>query len=280
MIKGLIKKLFSKNIIFSLSLFRERVLYWFQILINPFRQKKALKKVKKKDKIIVAFILILIDNFKYDEVISEFKRNGKYYPIIIICPIINKGNEFMEQQYELCKKYCEDNHYEYFETWDNTRNSWIDFKNELKPDIIFFTNPHNLTYRKYLITNFSDRLTCYVPYSIRTDHLIEMGFNSPFQQLTWINFYETEIHKSIAQKTARNKGKNVIIVGYPTIDAIFEKKKQARKRIKKRIIWAPHWTILQSELLNRACFLDYYDYFIELGNKYQDEIEIVLRPCS
>ena len=34
----------------------------------------------------------------------------------------------------------------------------------------------------------------------------------------------------------------------------------------------------KSTVLNRSCFLDYYNYFIKLGEDYSDRLEIVFRP--
>ncbi|NOR68337.1 MAG: hypothetical protein GQ532_01340 [Methylomarinum sp.] len=254
----------------------------FKLRINikqaNFNHNKAIKDLIGKKKIKIAFVLIHHGVWKYDSLYNEFNRNKLYEPIVIICPFIKNGDEDMWEALNKAEKMCQKNGYKYFDTWDSEKKLWRDFKQELQPDIVFFSIPHAITRSEYCIKNFSKTLTCYVPYSIRTDHLVDLAFNSDFQQLTWKNFYETIFHKKIAEEIAFNQGVNVEVVGYPTLELIRDKAQEYKKGSVKRIIWAPHWTISKSALLNRSCFLEYYDFFIELANQHLDTIEIILRP--
>ncbi|MDC1310606.1 CDP-glycerol glycerophosphotransferase family protein [Flavobacteriaceae bacterium] len=232
--------------------------------------------LKNKSEIRIAFILLLESNWKYDSVYKIFENQKGFLPTVIICPFVTYGENKMQMELLKAEEFCRQKGYNFFSTWDDKNGIWKDFKKILSPDIVFFSSPHNHSKKEYCINNFLDTLTCYVPYSIRTDNLTQLQFNGDFHQLIWINFYETDIHKKIAEKFADNKGSNVEVVGYPTLDIL---KKSRKKNIGKRktIIWAPHWTILKSEH-NRSCFLDYYDYFLNLANNFQNELEIILRP--
>lgn len=242
------------------------------------KQLSALDVAKTKDHIKVTFFLIISSNWKYDSVYKAFDGKEHYSPSVVICPLVGHGDDAQKEEMLKAKMLCEINKYNYFESWDDTSNTWKDIKSILKPDIIFFSNPHNITRDEYCIDNYLDSLTCYVPYSIRTDHLVDLAFNSPFQQLTWINFYETIIHKEIAEECTENRGANVVVVGYPTVEMIDSCSLNKTQNKIKKIIWAPHWTINESPLLNRACFLEYHKFFIELAKQYIDLVEIVLRP--
>jgi CDP-glycerol glycerophosphotransferase (TagB/SpsB family) len=157
-------------------------------------------------------------------------------------------------------------------------------KKVINPDIVFFTNPHKLTKKEYYITNYRDRLTCYVPYSFQVSYLLQEQYNQIFHNLLWIAFYETAIHKNFALKYAINKGKNVIVTGYPNIDLFFDRSYLPKDRWKisdrhiKRIIWAPHHTIDKTLYLNYSNFLKVNDLFIEIAKHYKGKIQIVFKP--
>lgn len=244
-------------------------------------QRKALSKIRKKDRLKVVFLLIESSNWKYDSVYKAMEMDERFEPIVVICPL--KSGLFdqfqIQEKLELGVFFCKSKNYKFVNSWLGSEKSWLDVKSVLRPDIVFFSNPHQITLPIYCIDNFYDMLTCYVPYSVRNDHLVELAFNERFEQLTWLNFYETDIHREIATQVALNKGKNVVVVGYPTFDELLEKSKNPKiPSSKKTIIWAPHWTIGKDQILNRSCFFEFCDFFIELAGTYLNEIDVILRP--
>lgn len=239
--------------------------------------EREIKRIKKKEKIKVAFLAIHDSNWKLEQVYRKLEKLERFDPLIIVCPDLRRGENYMIDQLNKTTEFFKTNHYNVLSSFMNETNTWMDIKAKINPDIIFFINPHNITREEYHIDNFLDKLTCYVPYSVRNDHLSELAFNSPFQQLVWKNFYETPIHKKIAEIIAFNRGINVEVTGYPIFEVIINKASKVQKE-KKTIIWAPHWTIEKNSLLNKSCFLIYSDFFIEFFEKNSDKINLVLRP--
>ncbi|PHN01501.1 CDP-glycerol glycerophosphotransferase family protein [Flavilitoribacter nigricans] len=247
--------------------------------LASYYHRKELKKIKNVHKVRVIFILLLSSNWKYDSVYRAFLKESRFFPMVLICPYTGGNEAEMLVERRKAKKLCKDNGYNFIDAWNEETHSWIDIKKELRAHIIFFSNPHSITKKEYLIEANLETLTCYVPYSIRSDDLTELAFNSPFQQYTWINFYESNIHKRLAEIYAMNKGENVEVVGYPTIDQISQEKRNIDHVHKKVIIWAPHWTIPgASNLLTRSCFLDYYNFFLELAASKKGAVEVIFRP--
>jgi CDP-glycerol glycerophosphotransferase (TagB/SpsB family) len=87
----------------------------------------------------------------------------------------------------------------------------------------------------------------------------------------------------MAVQYAVNKGRNVTITGYPLIDKFLDAKmtEENKKSIKKlkNIIWAPHHTIDGAGMdLNFSNFLRYYNFMIQLAEKYKDNIFITFKP--
>lgn len=280
------KKIFHKLIPDSLNSKLHTIYINAKLKKIQSNQQKTLLKVSKKDKIKVAFFLIFNSAWKYDTVYRLLESNNKFDPIVVICPVVNQGQEYMKNEMIKAEVLCLKNSYNYVRSYDEIKNTWFDVKNKLNPDIIFFTSPHELTKNEYYITNFPDKLTCYVPYSFRIDYLTEIQFNQFFHNAMWRNYYETEIHLNIARKIADNKGKNVIVTGYPTIDRTrieLGKENNSWKPqniSKKRVVWAPHWTIpgYQTTQLDWSCFLIYADYILKIALEFENEVQFAIKP--
>lgn len=249
------------------------------------KHKSELKRIQKKEKVVVAFFLINVDSWKLDSLYWSFNNDDRFEAIIVLCPFISKGNEFLELEMNKGKTYCENKRYNYFVAYDEINSAEIDVKDIVKPDIVFFTNPNNLTAEKLCISNYLESLTCYVPYSFRIDTLYQYEFDNDLVNYTWINFYETAIHENLAKKYARNHGSNIVVSGYPFMDNY---KNCIRNGVvwksqdicKKKIIWAPHWTIkgYQNTGLDWSCFLKYHETILKIAEDFKSSIQVAMKP--
>lgn len=245
----------------------------------------ALKKVKEKETITVAFFVIFGALWKYDLIYKLLENDNRFNPIIIICPYINYGDENMHLEMSRAYSLFKSKGYNVISTYLESSKNFIDVKNEIKPDIVFFTNPHSITHKEYYINNFVDTLTCYVQYSFHVSSLNNEQYDQRFHNLLWKAFYETPIHKAFAIKYSRNKAVNVEVTGYPGTDIFLDENYQPCDvwKIKspniKRVIWAPHHTINENDSnLGYSNFLQYANYFLELLGTYKDALQIAFKP--
>lgn len=282
MFLSFIKKLLPVRVKRSLKNF-----YYYNILLIKVKQnqKQALKQIRKKEKIRVAFFLIEAAVWKLDNVFKLMIEDEKFDPILVICPYTVYGHEVMIETMDRAEKFIKEKGYNYIRTFNSDNDSWLDVKKELKPDIVFFTNPHNLTRKEYLILNYLDILTCYVPYGFMLANIQQLQFNQLFHNLLWKSFYETTIHKSMAEKYAVNKGRNVIVTGYPMCDVFIAKNYNTtdvwkiKDRSVKRIIWAPHHTIeIDDKELAYSSFLHDFHFVYELLDRFAGRIQIAFKP--
>lgn len=246
------------------------------------KHQKALQIVKKKEKIKVAFFLIHESVWKYDVLFDLMLKHPSFEPILFVCPAVNFGMENM--LFEMNKTYdtFKKKGYNIIKTYDEKTGEYLDIKKAFSPDIIFFTNPYEgLQDYRYYIKYFSDTLTCYVPYAIMTVNY-DFIYNLQFHNLVWKIFSETPVHNEIALQKQKNKGRNNVLTGYPGFDQLLINKspnnavwKNTSSHLKK-IIWAPHHAI--AEWNKVANFLEYYDFFLELADKYSDKIQIAFKP--
>lgn len=262
---------------------------YITICVQPKRHRKALEKVRKKanenKNIKVAFLAIFSSVWKYDGVYQLLVQDARFDPIIIVCPVVNYGKENMLAEMEKAFTVFKNKGYNVIKTYDEAKDSFLDLKKEIVPDIIFYTNPYEgLIDDRYYIKKFKDILTCYVPYAFYSGNINQVWYNSLFQNILWKAFYETEIHKKMAKENARNNGKNVVVTGYPGADGFIPSVRYGNGVWKntdeslKRIIWAPHHTIDNRENLNYSNFLKYHQYMLDLADKYIDQIQIAFKP--
>jgi hypothetical protein len=253
----------------------------------PYRFKKLVRKVRKKDKIKIAFMIQMASSWKYDYLFRMLLEDKRFEPIIIICPITNYDSDTMYRELQIANDFFFSQNYPVYSTWDENSQKWIDIKKNLNPDIVFFSNPWaELSRPEYYIYNFLDTLTCYAPYGFKSSHLYNAIFNMPFQNLLWKIFYETEIHKRLAFKYARNKGANGLVTGYPGMDTLLDisylpkEVWKIKNKTIKRIIWAPHHTIFGKADSNVgfSTFLLYSDFMFRIAEKYKNSIQISFKP--
>lgn len=246
-------------------------------------QKKQIEKLKTKNSITIVFLVIHDSIWKYEELYKLFIKSKRYNPIVAIIPWVKDKTPSM-MVYNQTKSYLKENNYNIFETYDVITKEWLDIKELLNPDVIFFTNPHKLTFDKYYIHNFLDKLTCYVPYAFVVVGDIKIHYGQEIFQLLWKYYVETIQHKNYAKCFTKYNINNVFISGYPGLDEIYNKEfkpnspwKNYDKRAVK-IIWAPHHTIKGFDAnLSYSNFLENAEFILNLL-KERDDIQIAFKP--
>ena len=111
------------------------------------------------------------------------------------------------------------------------------------------------------------------------------GYNNLFlNNIAWKMFYPTPFHKSMGCKYAYNKGENIVVTGNPMADSLITENrtewkgwKQREKNI-KRVIWAPHHSILDSSTLHCSNFLELAESMLALTAEYIGKIQFAFKP--
>lgn len=270
--------LFLKTIYKSLK----SIIFKFKYQTAQHNYHKKAIELQKKEKIRVAFFVVQESVWKCDDVFKLMTVDSKFEPIIIIIPYIMQGEKIMLETMQRAVIFFKNKNYPTISCYDHITNKWLNIKNEIKPDIVFFTNPHNLTYKEYYINNWLDCLTCYIPYSYMIANLQNSQFNQDFHNLIWRCYYETPIHLQMAKKYARNHGKNVKILGYAGNDifnSVIKRSPWKKQEVSKlKIIWAPHHTIEEQSSCNYSNFFELSDYMLELAKQFQNSIQIAFKP--
>lgn len=169
----------------------------------------------------------------------------------------------------------------------------------LSPDIIFRDTPYCERMPENIkgstLTNIPGApKICHIPYTMLIGVVEKLYFAHPFFNLCWKVFIDSEKKKNIFgnfydRKTLDDK---FIVSGYPKhdeyisnreLDLLWGKKKKSEK---KRVFWAPHWSVTNylfedarkfNYKRGYSTFLKYNDFFLKILVKYRN-IDFILRP--
>ena len=251
------------------------------LIVSRFHHKKELRRIaqktKKGEKVRVAFLVMDIGVWKADSVYTAMLDSSIFSPCIVVIPRINdpdpirNANEtrdyFLGLGYETIVPY---------------NQGWRELESFINPDIIFISNPHDITDKNYYIRSMYKKLTCYIPYFEQVCKDYEGHFNNLTVNLCWKVFQINEIHKEIAKEYCFNKGINIDVVGYPAVESLYNESTELlndwKKNNLKKIIIAPHHSIGGSTMLANSNFLIFADAYKNLALKYKEEVNFAFKP--
>ena len=265
------------------------------VFLSPFIAKKIrnanLKRVQFYGSIYntesktknVLFVVIHKSVWKVDSIFKKMLLDGIFNPVILVAPYLTYGEEQMLINMEEAYSYFKSKGYPVKRAFDE--KGWLSVKTELKPDFVFFTNPHHLTMPDYYSDLFKRYISYYVPYYYQISKWGDYGpqYNQFFHNVMWRIFSPHNVALDIHRQYSDNKGENVSVTGYPAMEPFMDKdyapispwKKQDKRKLK--ILWAPHHTIDMPQL-PYANFLKYAEFFKEIVERYQDTIQWTFKP--
>lgn len=249
------------------------------------KQKQYARKIEQlrhaNRPIKVLFFALDSSAWKYESVYRLMEQDPLFEPLVLICPIVNQGEEYKLKKMKETYSFFTNNGYNTLMAYDEATDTYIDAHN-LHPDIIFYTNPYStlIDYR-YYIYHLDDVLTCYCNYNynnIRFKYTCALDFH----QLLWRYYVENE--DNYEQIKQFYSGKNCKMTGYPMIDSFLQHKVQSwpwklKDKNLKRVIWAPHHTIEgNTDDIALSTFLQYYDTMLTIAERYKDRIQFAFKP--
>lgn len=249
--------------------------------IAPIYYKFIAWKLRYKETINIVFFASSISMWRYQYVYEALSQISRFRTYIVIQPAFAYSDEQQSADVNSLINYFNSKKIPYLLATDENGN-YLDIRKEISPDVLFYPQPYNNFYPESVSYNaFYDKLLCYMPYAFWTSKY-GWSYNQPLHKLAWKLFYSTELHRQDAILYSLRGDSNVEVVGYPNADDFLFRthldgwKKQ--NAMKKRLIWAPHFTIVSGDLLYQSNFLWMSYLMIELAQKYSDRIQFVFKP--
>lgn len=241
-------------------------------------------RIRRQDKVCVLFLPMNAAMWNYDKVLAKLDSHELFKTLIVTTPSVlnSKHQNDVDQRgivVRLTGVRCE-----VIKGFDCKTNAWISIKN-FKPDIIFYTQPYDgLVPIQYEYWNNLGSLFCYSPYGFMLSDA-KWSWDNALQNYAWRHYVSTYEHYKTCRRMSRIKGANAVPVGY-----FFEEEyKEAltnrlvidkvwRNDLRKRVVWAPHHSIVNGAEFKTSAFLEVYEDMLRLRDKYHDEIIFAFKP--
>ena len=264
---------------------RKRKHYLFDLKgkSNEYKIAQLESAIREKEKVKVLFIASSLPMWRGQGVYDLLDKDPEFDVRIIISPFARYNQAEALLHTEALKKYFADRKLIVPATTD-TEFNFEDWFCEFSPDIIFFSQQYYGLYNNLLnIENHRDKLHCFIPYALPTVKE-QFVYNSPAHNLAWRVYHATSLHLKTAKKQMGNNAINVRICGEPDADSFLTDSPKdpwntiADGKQRKRIIWAPHFSIGHSGFLCRESFLWLSDAMVALALKYADSVQFAFKP--
>ena len=248
---------------------------WFEYLHQRFASK-----LKNRAKINVVFFASNLSMWHYQHLVEEMKRYPKFNVYVVISPFTQYTNDTQKQNSEDLRSFFSRHNTTFMDSCDK---KYLKIKEIINPEIVFYTQFYwGGLIPEHNPPNFKTKLLCAYPYGFNNIYA-DWAYNNQFQNMAWKLFYPNKSCFRDAQELAWNKGRNVVITGYPTADDFLSPeinnvwKKQNTK--KERIIYAPHFTIERGcSSLFFSNFLKFHKLMQDIAVKYSDKIQFAFKP--
>ena len=247
------------------------------------RQARYVKKLKHKDFVNVVFLPMSVAMWKYQHIYELLKKDHRFRVYLFLSPFANFTKSQRLEQLQAMRAFFDKKEMKYVDYELEEGKPMIDIRSVVDPDIIFYTQPYKGVMEEVRRhSHFYDKLLCYVPYAFLPRRQ-EMLYKRTFNTYAWKLYYPTKLIKDYAKRVNRNKACNVVVAGYPGADDYFTPMKidpwKVMDRSKKRIIWAPHFTIrVNVGFFHVSYFLEMANYMQELAMDYADRITFAFKP--
>lgn len=252
-------------------------------IFNPFYKSVLLpfktKKIRRKEKINVVFVLYELGSWKTEELYRTMLSHPRFEPQLVLLP-----NTTAKYAYHIFQKYLEGKDYNYMTL--TPKESII---TRLHPDIVFYQKPYpGFVASKHDFPNITPFcLQCHVDYCFRNRCLPETSQNK-FYHYLWMYFLENKKCVDELVHVFGNSSNNMIPTGLPIMDIMLRDKSTfaspwKSQGGKKRIIYAPHHTISSESYkstspIDYSTFLSFADTLLEIVEKYEDKVQWAFKP--
>lgn len=247
-------------------------------------RERYVSQVKRKEQINVVFLCMNVAMWKSQHLYDLLKKDSRFKLYVFLTPATTFSYASRCEDMKEMRSYFRNHNVPFVDYELEKGQSAVSIKSLIDPDILFYAQPYpGVVDACNDFDNFRDKLLCHIPYGFSSRSSDHYNYDLRFNNLAWKLYYQTEESKELARRFARNRGKNAVVVGYPSADDYVLPAQNDPWKVKdrkvKRIIWAPHFTILKglgfSQISN---FLTMADYMRKLSVDYSDKITIAFKP--
>ena len=252
---------------------------YYNLLCKP----RILRRIRRQERVNVVFFVVNVAMWKYDGFFRLLQQDPRFHPMVVAFLYPGDKEEDRREEQERMRAYFSDKGYPFYASYCFESGEFLDIKS-LQPDIVFYAQPYDDGYAPFRIRALMNRcLFAYIPYCYNMEDKPDF-FNRLLHSVAWRLFLPTEHHAAMVALHAFSHGRNVVVSGYPMTDRFLSAETSGESPGKekdpglKRVVWAPHHSVVKGELLEQSSFLELAQGMLELARKYQGKIQFVLKP--
>lgn len=246
------------------------------------RHKKYIKRIHKKDKIRVVFLITHSNLWKLDLLYKKMDDDPYFEPIVLVCPTLSKDKMDVQRTIEFTYAYFNKKGFRAIKARNSIEEDYLEL-GELNTDIVFFTSPHKITISKYYKDAYSQHLSCFAGYGYiaREYNYYDPNLDKWFHQALWRNYASDEYSYKRFKNNSLLKGVNTKLTGAVYAEELLRADKKAstlESDKRKKIIYAPHYTIYEKQGFKLSNFIELSGYMLQLRERYSDYVYWIFRP--
>lgn len=234
---------------------------------------RRIKQLRRQEKIVVAFELSSLGAWKSEGLYIEMLAHPRFEPIIVIT------STSAEDDRDNLKLYCSSKGYAYSE---------IDYRNQTvwdvcRPDIVFYQKHYCHLFPNYKVFIANLRTVfCYVPYSLRNS-VDKWYYDWHYLRMCWQVYYENDELAEQYSNLVNPQHPNSYSTGVPVMDEYLAALSGVKSQWKvcgpkKKIIYAPHHSVISSGMWDTSSFLLYGERMLDLAEKYSNQVQWAFKP--
>ena len=261
-------------------------LFWRNIIVPPFvrwNYRRALGRIRRRSgKIRVIFPIHELAKWKLQGVFDIMRASEMFEPIIALSGADTdwaSPRDVVRARHQAMKDYFDRQKMPWVETYDIEANRCKSFK-DLKPDIVFYSQPWGHDVRQFPPVVSRYALTFYVPYFVPNYSSLWMEISFMFHCCLTGYFVMNELmseeYEAYMPKWFRST--RYIPVGHPMLDYFTAHRDDECKE--RYVVYAPHWSIDHPNNRNDenySTFLTTGRFMLDYAQKHP-EVNWVFKP--
>lgn len=251
---------------------------------------RQLRRLKKAEKIKVAFVLYSASMWSCDDLYHMLDADPRFEPYVVVSKYTNESNKKTWPTYNQSVRFFEEKGYKLQLVADDTpaNRGWAAMG---EPDIVFYLTPYHTLLPVGINQGYLPArvLTVYIPYSYMLIKA-EQKYDSPGFRYSWRHYCDSEIYRKLLLAYDDIYRRNTFFVGYPKMDPFFAPCDQdasslwklhgMREKQQKKIIYAPHHSLKDLDYCasHFATFDKNGQFLLEYARSHPEDTSWVVKP--
>ena len=243
--------------------------------------RKRVRKIRRKARAKVVFVVSSLPMWRFQNLYDLIRKDSRFQIELAIYPFPSFSPAQRDTAVLELRNYFSSRGMPFVDLSGEASPGRV-LREKANPDIIFYPQPYNNLFGNDLDCRyFEDCLISYIPYAMLTAKE-SWAYRTHLNNIAWRLFYPWQARKAEAEAVLYNRGKNIRITGEVMSDIFAASAENAvwkkQESDKKRIIWAPHFTIYDSTMLHRDSFTWLSKVMWDVAEKYRDAIQFAFKP--